>query len=68
LRLTATIAADFVDLLGEIAKGKNATPAQIAVVWLLAQNSWIVPTPGTSKLRRKAFSAQRTAISLQTDG
>src|SRR6202451_1178964 len=41
-----------VDLLGQIAKGKNATPAQIALAWLLAQKPWIVPIPGTTKLHR----------------
>ena len=42
----------FVDLLGTIAKQKNATPAQIALAWLLAQKPWIVPIPGTTKLSR----------------
>jgi aryl-alcohol dehydrogenase-like predicted oxidoreductase len=42
----------FVDLLGIIAKRKNATPAQIALAWLLAQKPWIVPIPGTTKLSR----------------
>jgi aryl-alcohol dehydrogenase-like predicted oxidoreductase len=42
----------FVDLLGTIAKQKNATPAQIALAWLLAQRPWIVPIPGTTKLSR----------------
>jgi aryl-alcohol dehydrogenase-like predicted oxidoreductase len=41
-----------VDLLGTIAKSKNATPAQIALAWLLAQKRWIVPIPGTTKLHR----------------
>jgi aryl-alcohol dehydrogenase-like predicted oxidoreductase len=41
-----------VDLLGEIAKRKKATPAQIALAWLLAQQPWIVPIPGTTKLKR----------------
>jgi aryl-alcohol dehydrogenase-like predicted oxidoreductase len=41
-----------VDLLEEIAKSKNATPAQIALAWLLAQKSWIVPIPGTTRLHR----------------
>jgi aryl-alcohol dehydrogenase-like predicted oxidoreductase len=41
-----------VDLLGEIAGRKQATPAQIALAWLLAQKSWIVPIPGTTKLHR----------------
>ena len=40
------------DLLGEIAKRKKATPAQIALAWLLAQKPWIVPIPGTTKLKR----------------
>ena len=40
----------FVDLLGAIAKQKKATPAQIALAWLLAQKPWIVPSPGTTKL------------------
>ena len=42
----------FVDLLGEIAQQKKATPAQIAIAWLLAQKPWIVPIPGTTKLHR----------------
>jgi aryl-alcohol dehydrogenase-like predicted oxidoreductase len=41
-----------VDLLGEIAQKKKATPAQIALAWLLAQEPWIVPIPGTTKLGR----------------
>jgi len=41
-----------VDLLGVIAKRKNATPAQIALAWLLSQKPWIVPIPGTTKLHR----------------
>jgi aryl-alcohol dehydrogenase-like predicted oxidoreductase len=41
-----------VDLLGSIAKQKNAMPAQIALAWLLAQKPWIVPIPGTTKLHR----------------
>ena len=41
-----------VDLLGDIAKHKQATPAQIALAWLLAQKPWIVPIPGTTKLHR----------------
>jgi aryl-alcohol dehydrogenase-like predicted oxidoreductase len=41
-----------VDLLSQIAKRKNATPAQIALAWLLAQKTWIVPIPGTRKLER----------------
>jgi aryl-alcohol dehydrogenase-like predicted oxidoreductase len=41
-----------VDLLNNIAQRKNATPAQIALAWLLAQKAWIVPIPGTTKLHR----------------
>jgi aryl-alcohol dehydrogenase-like predicted oxidoreductase len=41
-----------VDLLGRIAQRKNATPAQIALAWLLAQKPWIVPIPGTTKRHR----------------
>jgi aryl-alcohol dehydrogenase-like predicted oxidoreductase len=43
---------DVVDLLREIASQRNATPAQIALAWLLAQKPWIVPIPGTTKLHR----------------
>jgi aryl-alcohol dehydrogenase-like predicted oxidoreductase len=42
----------FVDVLSGIAKGKQVTPAQIALAWLLAQKPWIVPIPGTTKLPR----------------
>ena len=42
----------FVDLLKNIAQAKNSTPAQIALAWLLAQKSWIVPIPGTTKIHR----------------
>ena len=41
-----------VDLLASIANRKNASPAQIALAWLLAQRPWIVPIPGTTKLHR----------------
>ena len=41
-----------VELIGEIAKQKKATPAQIALAWVLAQKPWIVPIPGTTKLNR----------------
>ena len=42
----------FVDLLADIAAQKKATPSQVALAWLLAQNPWIVPIPGTTKLSR----------------
>jgi aryl-alcohol dehydrogenase-like predicted oxidoreductase len=41
-----------VDLLRDVAERKGATPAQIALAWLLAQKPWIVPIPGTTKLHR----------------
>ena len=41
-----------VDLPGSIAEWKKTTPAQIALAWLLAQKAWIVPVPGTTKLKR----------------
>ena len=41
-----------VDLLTRVAEQKQATPAQIAIAWLLAQKPWIVPIPGTTKLHR----------------
>jgi len=41
-----------IDLLNKIAKQKNATPAQVALAWLMAQKPWIVPIPGTTKLHR----------------
>lgn len=41
-----------VDLLGQIAKGRGVTAAQVALAWLLAQKPWIVPIPGTTKLHR----------------
>jgi aryl-alcohol dehydrogenase-like predicted oxidoreductase len=53
-----------VDLLGEIAKRKNATPAQIALAWLLAQKSWIVPIPGTTKLTRLEENVGTVEIEL----
>ncbi len=53
-----------VDLLAEIAKRKKATPAQIALGWLLAQKSWIVPIPGTTKLKRLEENIGAAAIEL----
>jgi aryl-alcohol dehydrogenase-like predicted oxidoreductase len=52
-----------VDLLANIAQRKNATPAQIALAWLLAQKPWIVPIPGTTKLHR--LEENITAASVQ---
>jgi len=53
-----------VDLLGEIGKGKNATPAQIALAWLLAKKPWIVPIPGTTKLHRLEENIGAASIEL----
>ncbi|HEV7164085.1 MAG TPA: aldo/keto reductase [Gammaproteobacteria bacterium] len=53
-----------VDLLGAMAKRKDATPAQIALAWLLAQKPWIVPIPGTTKLTRLEENLGATAIEL----
>ena len=41
-----------IDLLNNLAQQKNATPAQVALAWVLAQKPWIVPIPGTTKLHR----------------
>jgi aryl-alcohol dehydrogenase-like predicted oxidoreductase len=56
-----------VDLLGEIAKRKNATPAQIALAWLLAQKPWIVPIPGTTKLKRLEENVGAVEVELTRD-
>jgi len=53
-----------IDLLGGIAKRKNATPAQIALAWLLAQKPWIAPIPGTTKLTRLDENIGAVAIQL----
>ena len=56
-----------VDLLGEIAERKKATPAQIALAWLLAQKLWIVPIPGTRKLERLDENIGAVAIEFTPD-
>jgi aryl-alcohol dehydrogenase-like predicted oxidoreductase len=53
-----------VDLLGRIAQPKNATPAQIALAWLLAQKPWMVPIPGTRKLERLDENLGAVAVEL----
>lgn len=53
-----------VALIGEIATSKQATPAQIAIAWLLAQKPWIVPIPGTTKLHRLEENLGAAAIDL----
>ncbi len=56
-----------VDLLSHIAAQKNATPAQIALAWLLAQKPWIVPIPGTRRLERLDENLGAIAIELTPD-
>jgi aryl-alcohol dehydrogenase-like predicted oxidoreductase len=56
-----------VELLHKIATQKNATPAQIALAWLLAQKPWIVPIPGTTKLNRMEENLGASAIELTPD-
>jgi aryl-alcohol dehydrogenase-like predicted oxidoreductase len=56
-----------VDLLGKIGQRKKATPAQIALAWLLAQKPWIVPIPGTTKLARLEENIGAAAIELTAD-
>ena len=56
-----------VDLLGKIAEQKKATPAQIALAWLLAQKPWIVPIPGTTKLHRLEENIGAAAVELTPD-
>jgi aryl-alcohol dehydrogenase-like predicted oxidoreductase len=56
-----------VDLLGKIAERKHATPAQIALAWLLAQKPWIVPIPGTTKLHRFEENIGAAALELTAD-
>lgn len=56
-----------VGLLGTIGTRKNATPAQIALAWLLAQKPWIVPIPGTTKLERLEENIAATTVELGPD-
>ena len=56
-----------VDLLGRIAEQKEATPAQIALAWLLAQKPWIVPIPGTTKVSRLEENLEAVNIKLTAD-
>jgi len=57
----------FVDLLRKIAELKKATPAQIALAWLLAQKLWIVPIPGTTKLARLEENIAAVSVNLTSD-
>jgi aryl-alcohol dehydrogenase-like predicted oxidoreductase len=56
-----------INLLGSIAQRKNATPAQIALAWLLAQKPWIVPIPGTTKLHRLDENIGAASVELTPD-
>lgn len=56
-----------VDTLGDIARQKDATPAQIALAWLLAQKPWIVPIPGTTKLHRLQENLAAAALTLSVE-
>ncbi len=56
-----------IDLLGRIAEYKDATPAQIALAWLLAQKPWIVPIPGTTKQKRLEENIRAIAVELTSD-
>jgi len=56
-----------VDLLGQVAQAKGATPAQVALAWLLAQKPWIVPIPGTTKLHRLDENLGAAALELSPE-
>jgi aryl-alcohol dehydrogenase-like predicted oxidoreductase len=56
-----------IDLLGQIAQRKQATPAQIALAWLLAQKPWIVPIPGTTRLHRLDENIGAVSVELTPD-
>ncbi len=56
-----------VDLLGRIAARKNATPAQVALAWVLAQKPWIVPIPGTRRMERLDENVRAAAVELTAD-
>jgi aryl-alcohol dehydrogenase-like predicted oxidoreductase len=57
----------FVDLLGRFAQQKKATPAQIALAWVLVQKPWIVPIPGTTKLHRLEENISAVNVTLSAD-
>src|SRR5678810_331276 len=56
-----------IDLLNNIAEKKNATPAQVALAWLLAQKPWIVPIPGTTKLHRLQENCGAASVQLSPE-
>ena len=55
------------DILGRIAGRRGATPAQVALAWLLAQKPWIVPIPGTTKLARLEENIGAASLALTAD-
>jgi aryl-alcohol dehydrogenase-like predicted oxidoreductase len=56
-----------VDKIAEFAKRKNATPAQVALAWVLAQKAWIVPIPGTTKIHRLEENLKGAELTLTND-
>lgn len=56
-----------IDLLGTMASRKNATPAQVAIAWLLAQKPWIIPIPGTTKIHRLEENMGAASVQLSED-
>lgn len=58
---------DLVDILRHIAAAKNASPAQIALGWILAQRPWIVPIPGTTKVHRLKENIEATSVKLSAE-
>ena len=56
-----------VDLLGDLARRRHATPAQVALAWLLAQKPWIVPIPGTRRLERLEENIGAVVVDLTAD-
>jgi aryl-alcohol dehydrogenase-like predicted oxidoreductase len=56
-----------VDFIGKVASRKNATPAQIALAWVLAQKPWIAPIPGTTKLHRLQENLGAVEVELTPD-
>ena len=58
---------EFVELLRSVADKKNATPAQVALAWLLAQKPWIAPIPGTTKVHRLEENVGAARVDLTVD-
>jgi aryl-alcohol dehydrogenase-like predicted oxidoreductase len=58
---------ELINLLGRIAEKKKATPAQIALAWILAQKDWMVPIPGTTKLHRLDENLGAAKIELTSE-